>query len=168
MHICVCYQNKQIHKLARCQNKKETGSIWSKMLTAQKKKQMPISTIRQNSISIHVISTKGLIRHLHIVKREMTQKLSKILGDLPNQRSNLNAFGKDIYVISLFDLVSMETNIYQYPEQITVSVLVQDRTHLFLTPRLKPRSPRQSAMDLREDGRVSVFEQIRAPPFQTM
>lgn len=75
-------------------------------------KQMRISTIRCNSISIHVISIEALIKHLHIAKRETRKKLNKTLGGLPNQGWNLNTFGKDICIISLFNLVSMETNIY--------------------------------------------------------
>ena len=48
-------------------------------------KQMHIPTIRQNSISVHIISIKGLIKHLHVIKGEMRKKMNKMLGGLPNQ-----------------------------------------------------------------------------------
>lgn len=41
-------------------------------------KQMNISTIRQNSISVLIISITGLIKHLHVIKGEMRKKLNKM------------------------------------------------------------------------------------------
>lgn len=48
-------------------------------------KQMHIVTIRQNSMSVHRISIKGLIKHLHVIEGEIGKILNKMLGGLPNQ-----------------------------------------------------------------------------------